>query len=65
MHADFFLLAAGRPPLPAAVVRRGVGRNGGTPAALRDDVTAHYAPLPAVASAEFIDIVTFRGLPTG
>jgi hypothetical protein len=36
----------------------------GTPAALRDDVTAHYAPLPAVASAQFIDIVTFRGLPT-
>ncbi len=36
----------------------------GTPAAFRDDVTAHYAPLPAVASAEFIDIVTFRGLPT-
>jgi hypothetical protein len=36
----------------------------GTPAALRDDVTAHYAPLPAIASAEFIDIVTFRGLPT-
>jgi hypothetical protein len=33
----------------------------GTPAAFR---TAHYAPLPAVASAEFIDIVTFRGLPT-
>ncbi len=27
-------------------------------------MTAHYAPLPAVASAEFIDIVTFRGLPT-
>jgi Domain of unknown function (DUF4864) len=36
----------------------------GTPAALRDDVTAHYAPLPAIASAQFIDIVTFRGLPT-
>jgi Domain of unknown function (DUF4864) len=36
----------------------------GTPTALRDDVTAHYAPLPAVASAKFIDIVTFRGLPT-
>jgi Domain of unknown function (DUF4864) len=36
----------------------------GTPAALRDDVTAHYAPLPAVADAEFIDIVMFRGLPT-
>ena len=36
----------------------------GTPAAFRDDVTAHYAPLPAVASAEFIDIVTFHGLPT-
>jgi hypothetical protein len=35
-----------------------------TPAALRDDVTAHYAPLPAAVSAEFIDIVTFRGLPT-
>jgi Domain of unknown function (DUF4864) len=36
----------------------------GTPAALRDDVTGHYAPLPAVANAEFIDIVMFRGLPT-
>jgi Domain of unknown function (DUF4864) len=36
----------------------------GTAAAFRDDVTAHYAPFPAVASAEFIDIVTFRGLPT-
>jgi hypothetical protein len=36
----------------------------GTPDALKDDVTAHYAPLPAIASAEFIDIVTFRGLPT-
>jgi hypothetical protein len=36
----------------------------GSPAALRDDVTAHYAPLPASASAEFIDIVTFRELPT-
>ena len=36
----------------------------GTPDALKDDVTAHYAPLPAIASAEFIDIVTFRELPT-
>jgi len=27
-------------------------------------VTAHYAPLPAVTGAQFIDIVTFRGLPT-
>ena len=36
----------------------------GTPDALRDDVTAHYAPLPAIASVEFIDIVTFRGLRT-
>ena len=36
----------------------------GTPAALRDDVTAHYAPLPAVTGVRFIDIVTFRGLPT-
>ena len=36
----------------------------GTPDALKDDVTAHCAPLPAIASAEFIDIVTFRGLPT-
>ena len=36
----------------------------GTPAALRDDVTAHYAPLPAVTSVRFIDVVTFRGLPT-
>jgi hypothetical protein len=36
----------------------------GTPAALRDDVIAHYAPLPATASAKFIDVVTFRGLPT-
>jgi len=36
----------------------------GTAAALRDDVTANYAPLPAVAGAKFIDIVTFRGLPT-
>jgi Domain of unknown function (DUF4864) len=36
----------------------------GTAAALRDDVTANYAPLPTVAGAEFIDVVTFRGLPT-
>jgi hypothetical protein len=36
----------------------------GTPAALQNDVTAHYAPLPAVARAQFIDIVTFRDLPT-
>jgi hypothetical protein len=36
----------------------------GAPVALRDDVIAHYAPLPAIASVEFIDIVTFRGLPT-
>ena len=36
----------------------------GTPAALRDDVIAHYAPFPAIASARFLDIVTFRGLPT-
>jgi hypothetical protein len=36
----------------------------GAPTALRDDVTAHYAPLPHVASVEFIDIVTFRELPT-
>ena len=36
----------------------------GTPAALRDDVTAHYAPFPAIASVRFLDIVTFRGLPT-
>ena len=36
----------------------------GTPAALRDDVTAHYAPLPAVTTVRFIGIVTFRGLPT-
>lgn len=36
----------------------------GTPTALKDDVTAHYAPLPAVAGVEFIDIVTFRELPT-
>ena len=36
----------------------------GTPAALGDDVNAHYAPLPAVAGIRFIDIVTFRGLPT-
>jgi hypothetical protein len=36
----------------------------GTPAAFRDEVSAHYAPLPAVASVRFVDIVTFRGLPT-
>jgi hypothetical protein len=36
----------------------------GTAVALRDDVTAHYGPLPAIASAEFLDIVMFRGLPT-
>jgi len=36
----------------------------GTPAALWYDVTAHYAPFPAIASARFLDIVTFRGLPT-
>ncbi len=36
----------------------------GTPAALGKDVIAHYAPLPAVAHLAFIDIVTFRGLPT-
>lgn len=36
----------------------------GTATAFRDDVIAHYAPLPAVAGVGFIDIVTFRGLPT-
>jgi Domain of unknown function (DUF4864) len=36
----------------------------GTPAALRDDVAAHYPPFPAIASVHFLDIVTFRGLPT-
>ena len=36
----------------------------GTPAAFGDDVSLHYAPLPAVASVRFIDIVMFRGLPT-
>jgi hypothetical protein len=36
----------------------------GTPAALRDDVTARYAPLPNVAGVDFMDIVTFRDLPT-
>lgn len=36
----------------------------GTPAALRNDVTAHYAPLPAVTSVRFVEMVTFRGLPT-
>jgi hypothetical protein len=36
----------------------------GTPAALRDDVTAHYVPLPDVAGVEFLDIVKFRELPT-
>lgn len=36
----------------------------GGPAAFRDDVTAHYGPLPAVAEITFIDVVMFRGLPT-
>ncbi len=36
----------------------------GTVAAFRDDVVAHYPPLPAAAIVRFIDIVTFRGLPT-
>ena len=36
----------------------------GTPTALKDDVSAHYAPLPHIADVEFIDIVTFRELPT-
>ncbi|HEV2548279.1 MAG TPA: DUF4864 domain-containing protein [Stellaceae bacterium] len=36
----------------------------GTASALGDDVIAHYAPLPAVASVGFVDIVMFRGLPT-
>jgi len=36
----------------------------GAPAALRDDVIAHYAPFPAIASARFLDIVMFRDLPT-
>lgn len=36
----------------------------GTAFALRDDVTAHYAPFPAIAGVRFIDIVMFRGLPT-
>jgi hypothetical protein len=36
----------------------------GTPDTLKDDVIAHYAPLPATAGVEFSDIVTFRGLPT-
>jgi hypothetical protein len=43
---------------------RPICRRYGTSVALRDDVIAHYAPLPAIASAEFIDVVTFRGLPT-
>ncbi len=36
----------------------------GTPAALGNDVTEHYAPLLQAASVEFVDIVTFRKLPT-
>jgi Domain of unknown function (DUF4864) len=36
----------------------------GTAAALRDDVTARYAPLPNVANVDFMDIVTFHDLPT-
>lgn len=36
----------------------------GTPTALRDDVTEHYAAVPHVANVEFIDVVTFRALPT-
>jgi hypothetical protein len=35
----------------------------GTPDALKDDVTAHYAPLPAIASAEYIDIVRYSAVP--
>jgi Domain of unknown function (DUF4864) len=36
----------------------------GAPTALRDDVTARYAPLPNVVGVDFIDVVTFRDLPT-
>jgi Domain of unknown function (DUF4864) len=36
----------------------------GTPTALSYDVAAHYAPLPYVAGVDFMDIVTFRDLPT-
>ncbi len=36
----------------------------GNAAAFSADVIAHYAPLPAVRELRFLDVVTFRGLPT-
>jgi len=36
----------------------------GSAVAFRDDVMAHYGPLPAVVRTTFLDMVLFRGLPT-
>jgi hypothetical protein len=64
IEAQIAAMRAGDWPDAFALASPDLQAQYGTPAALRDDVTAHYAPLPAIASAEFIDIVTFRGLPT-
>jgi hypothetical protein len=64
IEAQIAAMRAGDWPGAFALASPDLQAQYGTPAALRDDVTAHYAPLPAVASAEFIDIVTFHELPT-
>jgi hypothetical protein len=64
IEAQIAAMRAGNWPGAFALASPDLQAQYGTPAALREDVTAHYAPLPAVANTEFIDIVTFRGLPT-
>jgi hypothetical protein len=64
IEAQIAAMRAGDWPGAFALASPDLQAQYGTPAAFRDDVTAHYAPLPAVASAEFIGIVTFHGLPT-
>ena len=64
IEAQIAAMRAGDWPGAFALASPDLQAQYGTPAAFRDDVTAHYAPLPAVDNAEFISIVTFRGLPT-
>ena len=64
IEAQIAAMRAGDWPGAFALASPDLQAQYGTPAAFRDDVTAHYAPLPAVAGAEFIGIVTFHGLPT-
>ena len=64
IEAQISAMRAGDWPGAFALASPDLQAQYGTPAAFRDDVTAHYAPLPAIASAEFIDVVTFHGLPT-